>query len=277
VTRLLPAKIARSLLALLWLGTSKAQANESDVLFILMKTNPLVAFSAFDPVNMQDKRGEGPVFKKQFLELETFNQIEVSPTLVYHQHTLHAVARNYNGPISPFASISRARAYEPLDGSDELRLKNTSPLQRTDHYALNSGLQYSQGDRWWSFALGYDYVRKRDLQSLTWIETRQALTAQYILFDRSYYPYIIAGFIGVDAGVGGVYSRFTPYIALQDDWLVGPDFHVYHDRTTHKLKIGGSLAGFGYGVYQGIFNAGYQRDHNGRQGGYLSLGVSRQY
>ena len=171
MTRLLPAKIARSLLALLWLGTSKAQANESDVLFILMKTNPLVAFSAFDPVNMQDKRGERPVFKKQFLELETFNQIEVSPTLVYHQHTLHAVARNYNGPISPFASISRARAYEPLYGSDELRLKNTSPLQRTDHYALNSGLQYSQGDRWWSFALGYDYVRKRDLQSLTWIET----------------------------------------------------------------------------------------------------------
>lgn len=277
MTRTFLAKNLRVIFLLFLIGTSAAQANESDVLFILMKTNPLVALSAFDPVNMQDNRGERPVFKKQFLKLETFNQIEVSPTLLYHQHTLQAVAPNQNGPVSPFASISRARAYEPLNANDQLRLKNTSPLERTDHYALNSGVQYSQGDRWWSFALGYDYVRKRDLQSLTWIETRQALTAQYILFDRSYYPYIVAGFIGIDAGVGGVYSRFTPYIAVQDNWLIGPDFHVYHDPSTHKFKIGGSLAGFGYGTYQGIFNAGYQRDQNTRHGGYMSLGVSRQY
>ena len=270
-------KLARTLLALLWLGTDAVQANESDVLFILMKTNPLVAFSAFDPANVEDKRGDRPVFKKQFLDLSTFNQIEASPTLLYHQHTLHAVAHNYNGPISPFASISRARAYEPLYGSDELRLKNTSPLQRTDHYALNSGLEYSEGDRWWSFALGYDYVRKRDLQSLTLIETRQALTAQYIIFDRRFYPYIMAGFFGIDSSVGGLYTRFTPYIALEDNWLVGPDFHVYNDTSSHKIKIGGSLAGFGYDAYQGTFNAGYQRDHNGHEGGYLSLGVSRRF
>ena len=255
----------------------QTKANESDVLFVLIKANPLSGFSVFDPVNSNDKYGERPFSKKIFLKTENFNQVEASQTLVLHQHTIRAVAQNDNGNTSPFASITLSTAYEPQDPHDHLRIKNNNRIDRTDIYGFASGLQHSDGNRWWAFALGYNQLHKRDYQTLSVIENRQALTAQYILFDRSFSPYVVSGFIGIDAGIGGIYARFTPYIALQEGVLIGPDFHLYHDTTTHKLKIGGALAGLSYHKYETMLSSGYEQDNFGHRGGYVSLGVTRRF
>ena len=254
-----------------------AQATEGDVLFVLLKTNPLAVFSVFDPLNSNDQNSGSAFTKKIFLETEIFNQAEASQTLAMHQHTFRAVAQNMNGSTSTFFSIRLATAYEPQDPRNHLRIKNNDPINRTDLYGFTSGAQHSDGNRWWAVAFGYNHLRKRDDQTLEVVENRQALTAQYLLFDRSFSPYVISGFIGVDAGIGGIYARFTPYVALQEGLLIGPDFQVYHDTNTHKLKIGGALAGLRYQRYEAMISLGYEQDHIGHQGGYFSLGVARRF
>ena len=254
-----------------------AKANESDVLFILIKVNPLSGFSTFDPVDRSDTKSEDTVFKKTVLKTESFNQIEVSQTLAMRQHTIKGVAENTQGSTSPFASISLSTAYEPQDPRGHLRLKQNSPLNRTDIYGFTSGLQHSDGNRWWAFALGYNQLRKRDYQTLSVIENRQALTAQYSVFDRSFSPYVISGCIALDAGIGGIYARFTPYITLQEGLLIGPDFHHYHDTTTTKVKVGGALAGLTYHKYEAMLSSGYEQDNFGHHGGYFSFGVAHRF
>lgn len=259
------------------LTLTSVQANESEGLFFLNTINPLSVFTVLNPQDETSKAIKKTVFKQPRIKLESFNQIDVAPSLIFRQHSLKAIAQEMPDGYSTFASIALMRGYEPQNPSDHLKLKDNKPITQTDATGYASGMQRSDGNRWWSFAIGFNQLRKRDYQTLALTEKRKSLTAQYVLFDRSYAPYIASGFIGIDGGNGSIVARLTPYINLQDGLLVGPDFQFYHDSSSSKFKIGTAIAGMTYKSYEAILSTGYEQDLAGQQGAYFSLGVVHRF
>jgi hypothetical protein len=255
----------------------RAEASESDLLFILIKANPLSGFSNDDGSQNSDKTNGKQILKKPFMKIENFHQAEISQTTVLQQHTLKGLIQNESNSASPFATISFMTSYEPQNPYDKLRIKNNDAINRTNVYGFTTGLQHSEGDRWWALALGFNQIRKRDNQTLTLIEKRQSITTQYAVFDRSFYPYLISCFVGVDAGIGGLYSRLTVYIPEQNGWLLGPDLHFYRDTNIRRVKLGGAIAGLYYQHYEAQISAGYEEDNYRHQGGYFSFGLIRHF
>ena len=250
-------------------------ASELDLLFILIRANPLSGFSLLDPFQAEDPNKGKSFFQDIYWKQESFNALEVSQTLLYRQHTIQVTAFHPSSSIIPFASLTIARGYEPQDPRDHLRLKQNNPITQSDSYGCTTGLQHHEAGRWWAFAMGVNQVQRRSYQNLRVIDTRQALTLQYAIFDRSFEPYIVSGFIGLDGGVGGLYARFTPYVRVQDGVLLGPDFHLYRDQNLRKGKVGGAIAGLQFKKFDVMFSSGYDYDSNGHQGAYFSLGLAR--
>ena len=265
------------LVAICCLAVGKATASEIDSLFTLNRINPLTVMTALAPQPDNTKTGKKIIIKTASMKVESFNQFGVSPSLLYRHHELKLIGEQNPGGYNAFTSLTVLRAYEPQNPADHLRRKNNKPLYRIDGHGLSTGLQYSQGDQWWSVAVGFNQFRIRDFQTMDLVEGRDSMTVQYVLFDRSFAPYIASAFVGIDTGNGSITTRLTPYIALQDDLLVGPDFQFYREPHLHIYKIGTALAGMTYKNYEAMLATGFEHDTIGKNGVYFSFGLKHRF
>ena len=263
--------------AICCLAVAKARASEIDSLFTLNRINPVTVLTALAPQSENNKTGKKIIFKTYSVKVEHFNQFGVSPSLLYRHHELKFIGEQNPGGFNAFTSLTLFRAYQPQDPADHLRLKNNKPLYRIEGQGLATGVQYSRGDQWWSIAMGFNQLRFRDFQTMDVVDGRDSLTVQYVLFDRSYAPYIASAFVGIDTGNGGITARLTPYIALQDELLVGPDFQFYREPHLHIYKIGTALAGITYKNYEAMLATGFEHDTIGKNGVYFSFGLKHRF
>lgn len=254
-----------------------AYASEIDSLFTLNRISPATVLTALAPQPENNKTGKKIIFKTYSVKVEHFNQIGVSPSLLYRHHELKLIGEQNPGGYSAFTSLTLFRAYQPQDPADHLRRKNNKPLYRIEGHGLATGVQYSRGDQWWSVAVGFNQLRFRDFQTMDVVDGRDSMTVQYVLFDRSYAPYIASAFVGIDTGNSGITARLTPYIALQDELLVGPDFQFYREPHLHIYKIGTALAGMTYKNYEAMLATGFEHDSIGKNGIYFSFGLKHRF
>jgi hypothetical protein len=109
------------------------------------------------------------------------------------------------------------------------------------------------------------------------VDGRDSMTVQYVLFDKSFAPYVASAFIGIDSSNGSVTARLTPYITLQDDLLIGPDFQFYCETHLQIYKIGTALAGMTYKNYEAMLATGFEHDTIGKNGVYFSFGLKHRF
>lgn len=245
-------------------------------LFFLNRLNPLTILGELDQQDKIIRRKLADVEKPR-LKFESLHQIDASASVALRHHQFTVITPGVPEGYSTQTSIAHKRAYEPINPKHRLKAKHNKPLTQIDTTGYATGLQKNDGSRWWSVAVGFSQLRRRNYQSHVLTQTHHSMTAQYALFDRNFAPYILSGFIGLDGSNSGISARLTPYMRLQDGLLIGPDFQFYQDTASRKFRVGTSVARMVYKSYEAMISTGLEEDRAGGQSPYFSLAVVHRF